>query len=239
MSTPEPGARLDLAGILSGIRRMAPLSLFVVVFGLAFGVAALSRGLSGFEALLMSALVFAGASQFAALELWGPEIPLLPLIATTFAINARHLLMGAAIQPWLAHLPAGQRYGSLVLMSDSNWAMAAADRQRGETNVGILLGGGIALWFTWLLGTLLGVIFGSGIEEPERFGLDVIMGCFLLAMLMGGRRDLSILVPWSAAALAALAAMAWLPPHSHVIVGALAGGLAGLLLPPRRQEAGT
>ncbi len=124
-------------------------------------------------------------------------------------------------------------------MSDSNWAMAAADRQRGETNVGILLGGGIALWFTWLLGTLLGVIFGSGIEEPERFGLDVIMGCFLLAMLMGGRRDLSILVPWSAAALAALAAMAWLPPHSHVIVGALAGGLAGLLLPPRRQEAGT
>ncbi len=238
MNTPAPGARLDLAGILVGIRRMAPLSLFVVIFGLAFGVAALSRGLSGLEAMLMSALVFAGASQFAALELWGPEIPLLPLIATTFAINARHLLMGAAIQPWLAHLPPGQRYGSLVLMSDSNWAMAVADRQRGETNVGMLVGGGIALWLTWLLGTLLGVIFGSGITEPERFGLDVIMGCFLLAMLVGGRRDLSMLVPWGAAALAALAAMAWLPPHSHVIVGALAGGLAGLLLPARpTQEA--
>jgi predicted branched-subunit amino acid permease len=82
------------------------------------------------------------------------------------------------------------------------------------------------------------VIFGSGIAEPERFGLDVIMGCFLLAMLVGGRRDLSMLVPWGAAALAALAAMAWLPPHSHVIVGALAGGLAGLLLPARpTQEA--
>lgn len=238
MNTPAPDARLDLAGILVGIRRMAPLSLFVVIFGLAFGVAALSRGLSGLEAMLMSALVFAGASQFAALELWGPEIPLLPLIATTFAINARHLLMGAAIQPWLAHLPPGQRYGSLVLMSDSNWAMAVADRQRGETNVGMLVGGGIALWLTWLLGTLLGVIFGSGITEPERFGLDVIMGCFLLAMLVGGRRDLSMLVPWGAAALAALAAMAWLPPHSHVIVGALAGGLAGLLLPARpTQEA--
>ncbi|MGQ4878134.1 AzlC family ABC transporter permease [Billgrantia sp. LNSP4103-1] len=220
------------------MRRMAPLSLFVVVFGLAFGVAALSRGLSGLEALLMSALVFAGASQFAALELWGPEIPLLPLIATTFAINARHLLMGAAIQPWLAHLPPGQRYASLVLMSDSNWAMAAADRQRGETNVGMLVGGGIALWFTWLMGTLLGVIFGSGIEEPQRFGLDVIMGCFLLAMLVGGRRDLAMLLPWSAAALAALAAMAWLPPHSHVIVGALAGGLAGMLMPSRQTETG-
>src|SRR5690554_1779802 len=43
---PTPGARLDMAGVLTGIRRMAPLSLFVVVFGLAFGVAALARGLS-------------------------------------------------------------------------------------------------------------------------------------------------------------------------------------------------
>ena len=226
---PTPGARLDMAGVLTGIRRMAPLSLFVVVFGLAFGVAALARGLSGFEAMLMSSLVFAGVAQFAVLELWGAEIPLLPLVATTLAINARHLLMGAAIQPWLAHLPPGQRYGSVVLMSDSNWAMAVADRQRGETNLGMLVGGGSMLWATWLLGTLLGVLFGSGIEAPERFGLDVIMGCFLLAMLLGGRRDLSMLLPWSVAALAAIAAMAWLPPHSHVIVGALAGGLAGLL----------
>ncbi|MBA2780967.1 AzlC family ABC transporter permease [Billgrantia kenyensis] len=236
MTPSPPGAQLDLAGTLSGIRRMAPLSLFVVVFGLAFGVAALSRGLSGLETMLMSALVFAGASQFAALELWGPEIPLLPLIAITFAINARHLLMGAAIQPWLAYLPPAQRYGSVVLMSDSNWAMAVADRQRGETNLGMLVGGGIALWVTWLAGTLLGVIFGSGIEEPERFGLDVIMGCFLLAMLIGGRRDLSMLLPWAAAALTAVAAMAWLPPHSHVIVGALAGGLAGLLFPAKQTR---
>ncbi|PMR75974.1 AzlC family ABC transporter permease [Billgrantia endophytica] len=235
MTSRSQGAQLDLAGTLVGIRRMAPLSLFVVVFGLAFGVAALSRGLSGLEAMLMSALVFAGASQFAALELWGPEIPLLPLIATTFAINARHLLMGAAIQPWLAHLPPGQRYGSVMLMSDSNWAMAAADHQKGETNIGMLVGGGIALWVTWLFGTLLGVVFGSGIQQPERFGLDVIMGCFLLSMLVGGRRDLSMLLPWGAAALAALAAMAWLPTHSHVIVGALAGGLAGMLLPPRKE----
>lgn len=224
-------AHLDVKGTLSGLRRMAPLSLFVIAFGLAFGVAAIQRGLSGVEALLMSGLVFAGASQFAALELWGPQIPLVALIASTFAINARHLLMGAALYPWLRHLPPRQRYSSLGLMSDSNWAMAAADYQRGESNVGMLVGGGIALWLAWMLGTLIGVVFGSGISEPERFGLDVIMGCFLLAMLVGGKRDLSVLLPWSIAACAALAALRWLPENSHVIVGALAGGIAGLLLP--------
>ncbi|SDM26103.1 4-azaleucine resistance probable transporter AzlC [Franzmannia pantelleriensis] len=228
-------ARLDWPGTLKGLKRMAPLSLFVIAFGLAFGVAAIQRGLSGLETLLMSGMVFAGASQFAALELWGPQIPLIALIASTFAINARHLLMGAALYPWLRHLPVRQRYASLALMSDSNWAMAAADYRRGETNVGMLVGGGIALWLAWMLGTLLGVVFGSGISEPERFGLDVIMGCFLLAMLVGGKLDLGVLVPWAAAALAALAALAWLPENSHVIVGALAGGIAGLLIPPRSK----
>lgn len=230
-------AQLDTQGTLWGFKRMVPLSLFVIAFGLAFGVAAIQRGLTGFEALLMSGLVFAGAAQFASLELWGPTIPLVALIATTFAINARHLLMGAALYPWVRHLPTGQRYACLGLMSDSNWAMAAADYRRGETNVGMLVGGGIALWLAWMLGTLLGVVFGSGISEPERFGLDVIMGCFLLAMLVGGKPQLSMLIPWSVAAVAALLAIYFLPTNAHVIVGALAGGIAGLCLPVATPKA--
>ncbi|WP_227367490.1 AzlC family ABC transporter permease [Halomonas sp. M20] len=234
MASPSStGARLDIAGTLLGMRRMAPMALFVIAFGLAFGVAAAQRGLSDVETLLMSALVFAGASQFAVLEIWGPEIPLVALIATTFAINARHLLMGAALYPWLQHLPTRQRYASLVVLSDSNWAMAADDFRRGERNVGMLVGGGLALWLAWLIGTLIGVIFGSGITDPERYGLDVIMGCFLLSMLVGGARQLSILIPWSVAALSAFVALRWLPANSHVIVGALAGGLAGLWLPAK------
>lgn len=236
MAVSTLGAHLDLAGTRSGIRRMAPLSLFVIFFGLAFGIAAVQRGLSGLETLLMSGLVFAGASQFAALEMWQPEIPVIMLIASTFAINARHVLMGAALYPWLQHLPTRQRYISAALLTDGNWAMASSDYQRGETNVGILVGGGIVLWVAWMLGTALGVIFGSGIAEPERFGLDVIMGCFLLAMLVGGRRDFLVVVPWGVAAVSALMALWWLPPHFHVIVGGLAGGLVGLLLPARKTS---
>ncbi|WP_326521273.1 AzlC family ABC transporter permease [Halomonas rhizosphaerae] len=228
-------SRPTLGHLVDGFRRMAPLSLFVIVFGLAFGVAALQQGLSAAETLLMSGLVFAGAAQFATLELWGDTIPLLPLVAITLAINARHLLMGAAFYPHLRDLPSGRRYASLILLSDANWAMAMT----GETTaarLGILVGGGLALWSTWMLGTGLGVAFGSGISEPDRFGLDAIMGCFLLAMLVGDKRDLGVLLPWGAAALAALAAMVWLPPHAHVIVGALAGGVVGLLLPPAGRE---
>ena len=90
----------------AGFRRMLPIALFVMVFGAAFGVAATQAGLAEGVIVTMSALVFAGASQFAALELWGPQVPVLPLMVTVFAINARHLLMGASLHPWLRHLPA-------------------------------------------------------------------------------------------------------------------------------------
>lgn len=233
--TRDNAERSGLGHLIEGFRRMAPLSLFVIVFGLAFGVAALQQGLSGLEALLMSGLVFAGAAQFATLDLWGETIPLVPLVAITLAINARHLLMGAAFYPHLRELPSGRRYASLILLSDANWAMAMSGGTT-AARLGILVGGGLALWSTWMIGTGLGVAFGSGIGEPERFGLDAIMGCFLLAMLVGDKRDLGVLLPWGAAAIAALAAMAWLPPNAHVIVGALAGGLVGLLLPPTGQE---
>lgn len=95
--------------VWTGFRQMVPIGAFVAVFGAAFGLAALQHGLSAASALGMSTLVFAGAAQFAVLDLWGPQVPMLALVLTVFAINARHLLMGATLYPWLRQLPITQR----------------------------------------------------------------------------------------------------------------------------------
>jgi predicted branched-subunit amino acid permease len=220
-------SQLTLADVRAGFWRLLPLSLFVAVFGLAFGLAAVQAGLSGLEIVLMSAAVFAGTAQFAALDLWGLEVPLLPLLATTFAINARMLLMGASLYPWLRQVPAGKRYGSLVVLSDANWAMTLADFQQGRSNLGLLVGGGIALWSTWLAGTLIGTVFGAGISDPTAFGLDMVLGCFMLTMALTGRHSRRTMLAWVVGGCAAYAAYRWLPENSHVVVGALAGGLVG------------
>src|SRR5690554_2072384 len=100
-----------------GVKQLLPLALFVTVFGLAFGLAAVQTGLSSAATMLMSFLVFAGASQFAVLDMWGAQVPLIPLVLTTFAINARHLLMGATLYPWMRHLSAARRYGIMSVAS--------------------------------------------------------------------------------------------------------------------------
>ncbi|WP_027852463.1 AzlC family ABC transporter permease [Marinobacterium litorale] len=228
--------QLTPALVWSGFKQLTPLSMFVVVFGVAFGLAAAQEGLNDSTSLLMSALVFAGASQFAALELWGGQVPLFTLMITVFAINARHLLMGATLYPWLCHLPPRKRYAVMLVASDANWAMAMQAFSHRQPGLGILLGGGLALWSFWILGTWLGIYFGSAISDPKALGVDMVMGCFLLSMVVGGEKNLRMFFIWSIAGLASLVAYWFLPENSHVIAGALAGGIAGTVWGKQNDE---
>jgi 4-azaleucine resistance transporter AzlC len=213
--------------VWAGFKQLVPISVFVTVFGVAFGVAATQSGLDDPVVVLMSTLVFAGAAQFAALELWGPQVPVVTLLITVFAINARHLLMGATLYPWLRHLSPARRYGVMLVASDANWAMSMQAFSRGQPGMGLLLGGGLALWSFWVVGTWLGIHFGGAVQDPKRLGLDMVMGCFLLAMVVGGEKNLRMLIIWIVAAGASLLAWRYLPENSHVVVGAVAGGMVG------------
>lgn len=227
--TPDTPPVLNLGEVRAGFWRMAPISLFVFVFAMAFGLAAVQAGLTDVQIVAMSATVFAGTAQFAALDMWGTEVPLLPLLLTTLAINGRMLLMGASLFPWLRLLPAGRRYASVVILSDANWAMCLNDLQQGRNTLAALVGGGLALWSSWLAGTLVGLVVGAGIPDPRVLGLDMVMGCFMLSMVLVGRRSPRKLVAWTVSAIAAWAAWRWLPANTHVLVGALAGGLVGAI----------
>lgn len=227
MTTPPYPYQLNARLVRSEFFRLLPISLFVVAFGAAFGLAAVQKGLAPMEALLMSTLVFAGASQFATLDMWGPELAVLPMMAVVFAINSRHILMGASLYPMLKDLSPGARYGILAVLTDANWAVAAQDYQNGRRNLEVILGGGLALVMAWLTGTLLGAYFGRLLQHPENYGLDMVLGCFLLAMALGGRKSPRVFVAWLLSGTASMMAYWWLPPHTHVVVGALAGGVLG------------
>lgn len=221
--------------VWAGFTQLVPLSIFVIAFGAAFGLAATQTGLEEPSTILMSTLVFAGASQFAALDFWGAQVPIVPLALTVFAINARHLLMGASLYPWLRHLTPTKRYGLMLVASDANWAMSVQALNCGKPGFGLLLGGGLALWSFWVLGTWLGIHFGGAIHNPRSFGLDMVMGCFLLAMAVGGEKNLRLLIIWTVAACASLMAYWFLPDNSHVVVGALAGGVVGAVWTEKKR----
>lgn len=219
--------RLNKQIAWQGFVTILPIAFFVSAFGAAFGLAAAQAGISDTHTLTMSVLVFTGTAQFAILDLWGSQLPALTILVTLFAINARHLLMGATLFPWLRHLPPKQRYFVMLFASDANWAMSMQAFNRKQPGLGILFGGGIALWLFWVAGTWIGVYFGNVIGNPEAYGIDMVMGCFLLALVLDTEKSAHTYVIWTVAAVASLLAYWYLPENSHVIVGAIAGGLAG------------
>lgn len=220
-------ATLTWSGMKLGVQRLVPLTLVVVPFGFAFGAAAIERGLTVAEALVMSAVVFAGASQFAVLELWSHPLPILSIAVTVFAVNARMVLMGAALSPWVNQVPLPQRALSLSVMTDINFADTHRAFREGANDVGILLGGGLFLWLIWLLGTAGGAAAGTGLGNLERFGLDLVMASFFAALVTGEVRQGSRLLPIVVAACTAVLAMQVVDAGWSVVLAGIAGGLTG------------
>ena len=175
----------------------------------------------------MSALVFSGAAQFAALEFWPNPTALFSVLLVAFAINARHIIIGAALSPWLNKLPLCKMLLTLSLLSDANFADSQPAFQSGERDAGTLLGGGLILWLNWVSGTAIGAMAGHTIGDLQAFGLDVVMVCFFAGTIALRLKDRSDIFPAGVASAVAVLTMGLVPAGWNIILGALAGGLWG------------
>ncbi|TAJ33626.1 MAG: branched-chain amino acid ABC transporter permease [Reyranella sp.] len=220
---------LTFQGFKAGMRRMAGVALFGVPFGFAFGAGAVEAGLSIAQTVAMSTIVHAGASQFAMLELWRQPLPLLSIAVVVLAVNARHIIFGAALAPLLNALPLRHRLLSALWLSDANFADMQAARQSGSRDLGILVGGGFVMWLSWVSSTALGALVGGSEKDLSRFGIDVVMAAFFVAVIATPARRIENLLPIGAAALVSVATLSLLPHGWNVIAGALAGGIAGVI----------
>ncbi len=220
-------------GLTRGAWAILPLAFGGALFGTALGMMARQAGLSAAEIVLMSLTVFAGASQFLALELWAQPLPVLAIVLSTAAVNARHLLMGAALAPWLMPLKRSRAYGSLYFMTDENWGLSMARFQDGENDIGFFVGGGLLLYCVWSASSLFGHFAAGLIADPSRYGIDALATGVFVALLVLQWRGRRSLVPWLVAIATALCVHALLPGGWHVIIGALAGSLAGVFTDER------
>lgn len=218
------------AGVGRGAFDLAAAVVPVAAFGVGFGAAAVAAGLPLAATLSMSAFVFAGASQYAVLELLlQPPVSLVAIVILTLAVNARHLVLGATLHDYLAGQPPLRRHAVLALLSDANWAATRQAIARGETDLGHLLGGGLLLWATWVVSTLAGALFGRALGDLGRFGIDTVMPAFFACALVGLAKARSDIPPWALAAALSGALSMLLAVHWAVLAGAFAGAAFGVL----------
>ena len=228
-----PAPYWSLAGLATGARMVLPLTPGMIAFGIAVGSTGAAKGLSFVENLLMNALVYAGLSQVVALEIWPQQMTMgaiagLALVAAT--VNARLLLLGAGLRPWLGALPAWQTYPLLQLLTDPGWIVAMRYRGEGGSDVSVMLGGGILICAIWMAATTAGYWLGALVPDPRPIALDLVMLIFFAAMLVPLWRGPRRAIPWVVAGVVALLVNHFAGGWWYVIAGSLAGiASAGLI----------
>ena len=215
--------------LLRGMGLALPIAVGVATYGLVFGILSRQVGLTFAQALFMSGSVFAGASQFIALEIWTWPLPVLPLVVTTFIVNLRHILMGAALRDKLCGLSRLQTLTSLFFLVDENWAFFLARWQQGDRDKSLLAGTGICIFLAWTLSTAVGCLISTGID-PTAWGIDFSFTAIFIFLATGLYRGKKERLPWAVAGITAATMAHFLPWKWYILGGALAGSFTGVLI---------
>lgn len=219
----------SLDGLRLGTALMAPALPGMMAFAVAVGATEARKGFALAEALLMNLLVYAGASQMVAMEAWPQRITFAAVAALALivgTVNARMLLFGASLRPWLGPLPGWQIYPLLQLTTDPGWIICMRYRAEGGNDAGVFLGGALVVWVGWLTATMVGYLAGALVADPRAIALDLVLPIFFAAMLVplwGGRRRA---IAWSIAGAVALATEHFVSGWWFVVTGAIAGSIA-------------
>ena len=200
-----------------------------LLVGTTFGVVARQSGLEPTEIVAMSLLVFAGASQFAMVQLFSESAPIPIVIARVLFINLRHLLMATSLKPQLQRLPLARRLFAAFFLTDESFAMATGHFRRGGRSLAYYFTFAIALFVLWNMATVIGLVVGGAIGDPRRFGVDfAITATFIGIVVLAIQRPSDILVAFIAALLAGALALAGASTIAVITAGALAPVIAVL-----------
>jgi 4-azaleucine resistance transporter AzlC len=212
------------ASFRAGARAGLPFAAAGFLLSLSFGVLARDAGFPIVAAIAMSAIVFAGSAQFAAVAIVAAGGGLGAAVAAAALMNSRFLPMGIALAP---SLPGGaaKRAAQGQAVVDTSWAMAA--QGDGSFDRWFLFGSTAPQYLTWLCGTIVGAFAGDVLGDPERLGLDAIYPTFFLALLFAEIRSGRGRGAAALGAVIALALVPIAPPGVPVLVASLAA-LTGL-----------
>lgn len=212
---------------LRGIADQLPLQLGVVPFGLVFGVLGVASGLSPMQTILMSSIVFGGASQVVFAQLWATGASPLIVGSSVAVINLRHMLYSAAVAKYLRRLSLRWRMILGYLLTDEAFAVSIKrfeNTDRPDLAHYHLLGSGLTLWICWQISTIIGVVAGATI--PDELNLGFAIPLTFMALVLPNLRRWSDIAAAIGASLVALFGQG-LPWNAWIILAAVVGIAVG------------
>lgn len=168
-----------------GFRSMLPITTGIIPFGVVVGTVSHEAQLTIFETVAMNVLVFAGASQLAAIELMTEHAASIVVIVTGLIINLRFLLYSAAISPVIQKLGFWDKFFCAYMLTDQTYAVMSAQQKKLQTpaaTIEFYFGSAICMVMTWHLSVVAGFIFGN--IAPAAWALEYAVPLSFVALVI-------------------------------------------------------
>jgi predicted branched-subunit amino acid permease len=217
------------------LRQCLSVGIATGAYGVSFGALSVAAGLSLWQTMALSALLFSGASQFAVVGIIAAGGSGAAAVATSSLLGMRNGLYGLQMSRLLG-VRGLRKVPAAHLTIDESTAVAIGQPERAAQRLGFW-GTGLSVFVLWNLTTLLGAIVGNALGNPERYGLDAAAPAAFCALLWPRLRSGETRAVAAAAAVIALVVAPHAPAGIPVLVAALAAIVAGMLpLRPSRYR---
>ncbi len=216
------------------VRQSLSVGLATSAYGVSFGALSVGSGLTVWQTVVLSALLFSGGSQFALVGILGAGGSGVAAIATSTLLGVRNGLYALQVSRIL-HATGWRRLAAAHLTIDESTAVAIGQPTRPAGRAGFWVTGAV-VYVGWNLATLLGALLGNALGDPRVYGFDAAAAAAFCALLWPRLRSRDAMATAAVAAVLAGVLAPATPPGIPVLVAALAAVAVGLL-PERRAAA--
>lgn len=219
-----------------GLKDGIPSVAGMIPFALIVGTASTAAGLDPWLALAMSLLVYAGASQLAAIGLIAQSAPMLIVVTTVLVVNLRFVMYSAALAPYFRRFSTHKKWLFAFLITDHLFALVTTKFKADDPAKNIsdyYAAVSMMTWVVWNSMVAIGIFAGTLV--PKNYSLDFAIPLVFLALVFPA---LTSRAHWMTAMVAAIAAFftASLPMKLGLIVAALTGVIVGAVMDARQQR---
>lgn len=218
---------MDTSELKAGARACVPMLIGVVPFGLVAGATPAAAGFGVAAALGFSTIVFAGASQLAAIDVLAGGGSAIVAALAAWTINLRLLLYSASMAPHLAHESLPRRLGVAYVLVDQNYAISIShwSNRSARAKAEFAIGGGLLLGSAWIACTAIGALVGNAL--PDELPLDFAVPLVFLVLLVPALVNRPAVVAATVGGVLAVASAEMGAGHMAVMIGAVTGIAAG------------
>ena len=213
---------------VTGARGALPILIGVIPFAMISGVAAVSVGLTFFETMGMSVIVYAGASQLVVFQLMSVGSPWIIMVLTAWVINLRFTMYSATLAPYMQKLSVWQKGLLAYMLSDQAFGISLSHFVANEkvSHRWYYFGAALTIWVAGQISAAIGALLGSLV--PASWGFDFAFPLSFMALMFSALRDRPTVIAALAGGIIAVLAKG-LPYNTGLVLATFLGIAAGYL----------